>query len=58
MIKIEVDSDALGGREVGGGVLAAITRERRQQVRDLTHLTDLVHRAVNNAAAFQTRGSD
>src|SRR5262249_30244793 len=40
MIKIEVDSDALGGREARGYLLAAITGERRQQVRDLTHLTE------------------
>ena len=40
MIEIEVDGDALGDREAGDGLLAAITREGRQQVRDLTHLTD------------------
>jgi hypothetical protein len=40
MIEIEVNGDALGAREAGGGVPAAITRESRQQVSDLTHLAD------------------
>ena len=40
MIEIEVNGDALGGTEAWGGVLAAVARKGRQQVRDLTHLTD------------------
>src|SRR6266568_3842453 len=40
MIEIEINGDALGGTEAGGWVLAAVARKARQQVRDLTHLTD------------------
>ena len=40
MIEIEVDGDALGGREASGGLLTAITGEDGQKVRDLTHLTE------------------
>ena len=40
MIEIEINGDALGGREAGGWVLAAVAREGREQVRDLTHLTE------------------
>ena len=42
MIAIEVNGDALSGTEAGSGLLAAVTRDGRQQVRDLTHLTDRV----------------
>ncbi len=42
VIEIEVDGDALGGTEAGSGLLAAVTRDGRQQVRDLTHLTGRV----------------
>ena len=39
MIEIEVNGDPLGGREAGSGLMAAVTRKARQQIRDLTHLT-------------------
>jgi hypothetical protein len=42
VIEIEINGDALGGREAGGRVLAAVARYGRQQVRDLTHLTGRV----------------
>ena len=42
MIEIEVNGDALGGTEAGSGLVAAVTRNGRQQVRDLTHLTGRV----------------
>ena len=42
MIEIEVNGDALSSTEAGSGLLAAVTRNGRQQVGDLTHLTDRV----------------
>ena len=42
MIEIEVNGDALSGTEAGSGLLAAVAGNGRQQVRDLTHLTDRV----------------
>jgi hypothetical protein len=41
-IKIEINGDTLGGSETRSWLLAAVTREGRQQVRHLTHLTDRV----------------
>ena len=38
MIEIEVDGDALSGRETGSGLVAAVARKVREQVGDLTHL--------------------
>ena len=42
MIEIEVNGDALSGTETGSGLLAAVAHKGREQVGDLTHLTDRV----------------